>query len=91
MPLLEALGGVTTISEGYLDACIHIIEACVGYIRLEQWMRVHRGGLHAQIQAYIAGHIAQPFTLRTWRTTCRAALRRFAKPPGKTPEKPSAG
>ena len=64
MPLLEeALGGVTTISEGYLDACIHIIEACVGYIRLEQWMRVHRGGLYAQIQAYIAGHIAQPFTL----------------------------
>lgn len=61
--LEEALHGVTTISEGYLDACIHIIEACVGYIRLEQWMRVQRGGLYAQIQAYIAGHITQPFTL----------------------------
>lgn len=61
--LQPAFHRVRRLSPGYIEATTHILDACVGYIRLERLMKRRQGGLWEAMQTYIERHLTRPFTL----------------------------
>jgi AraC-like DNA-binding protein len=60
MPLFE---GIRKIPADYLNAVANIMSACVGYIRLEQLMKLSREDLWCQMQHYIEKKAGCHFSL----------------------------
>ncbi|NLN80970.1 MAG: helix-turn-helix domain-containing protein [Clostridiales bacterium] len=56
-------GSIRTISPDYLDAATNIMTACVGYIQLEQLIKLQNEGLWGQMQHYIDNNADTAFTL----------------------------
>lgn len=55
---VNALKKTRTVSKSYIEAVSNIMNACIGYIRMEQLMRIEREGLWGQINAYINNNIS---------------------------------
>lgn len=80
--LRAAFTTVRRLPPAYIRAASHIMEACVGYIRLGRLIRVQREGLWGGMQAYIREHAAAAFRLQEMAdalSVSRATLCKTAK------------
>jgi len=82
--------GVRQISADYLDSVADIMNACVGYIRLEQLMKLRHEDLWGRMLHYIETRFDRPFTLSEMAdelsvsvsTLCKTAQSRSGKTVG---------
>lgn len=80
--LREMFASVRRLPPAYIRAASHIMEACVGYIRLGRLLRVQREGLWSAMQAYLREHAAGRFRLEAMArdlSVSRATLCKTAK------------
>ena len=54
---------IRLIDSGYIGSLIHILEACVGYMRLEQMMYSSPGELWDKLNSFIKEHYTEPLSL----------------------------
>ena len=77
--LSTAFQEIRKMAPDYLNATANILTACVGYIRLEQWMKIYRDGLWVQIQTYIQNNLTESFTLRDMANSCSVSIATLCK------------